>query len=173
MFIVKTIKKDEATGKLALLYTKIEETLGFIPPHFELFGTIDADGLKDFISYNLYFTKHEKIDYKLLPFMRLYIATLEKRNYCIKFNSSLLLNMNIDNKIISNILEEFDNIKIHSNQKVLFFKVIKALYDNTNFDRNDLNKLYELDFSDKDFFDLLKYASVFLSNSKMIQAYLK
>ena len=87
MFIVNPIKVKDATGELKLLYKKIEKTLGFVPPHFEVFATIDIESLKDFVDYNLYFIKHPKIDAKILPFLRLCIAQKECRKYCINFNT--------------------------------------------------------------------------------------
>ena len=38
MFIIEPIKVEEASGELKLLYKKIQKTLGFVPPHFELVG---------------------------------------------------------------------------------------------------------------------------------------
>lgn len=61
MFIIKPISVDEATGELKLLYKKIQKTLGFVPPHFELFAILDPKSLHAFIEYNLYFAKHPNI----------------------------------------------------------------------------------------------------------------
>ena len=51
MFIIDTIKNEDATGELKLLYKMIEKSLGFVPPHFELFATIDMKGMKEFVEY--------------------------------------------------------------------------------------------------------------------------
>ena len=53
MFIIKPISVDEATGELKLLYKKIQKILGFIPPHFELFATLDPKSLGEFVEHNL------------------------------------------------------------------------------------------------------------------------
>jgi len=47
MFIVDVIKKEDARGELKLLYKMIERSLGFVPPHFELFATIDIEAMKE------------------------------------------------------------------------------------------------------------------------------
>ena len=90
MFIIEPIKKEDAKGELKLLYRIIERTLGFIPPHFELFASIDAKSMKEFLELNHFTMNHQKIDKDLLPFLRLYIATKECRNYCIGFNTQIL-----------------------------------------------------------------------------------
>ena len=90
MFIVEPIKQKEARGALKLFYKKIQKSLGFVPPHFELFATIDAESLNAFIEYNLYFKNHPNIDETLLPYLRLCIAQKECRNYCISLNTKIL-----------------------------------------------------------------------------------
>jgi len=173
MFIIDPIKKEDATGELKLLYRMIERSLGFVPPHFELFATIDLKGMKEFVEYNQYIMAHEKIDKNLLPFMRLYIAKRECRSYCTNFNTNMLLNMNIDKEIIENITDDIKNIPFEDNQKLLLKKVLKALYNADEFNKDDLKELYKVGFSDKDYFDLLSYAANFMSKSKIIEAYLK
>lgn len=173
MFIIEPIKKEDATGELKLVYRMIEKSLGFVPPHFELFATIDIKAMKEFIEYNQYIMTHEKIDKNLLPFMRLYIAKRECRSYCTNFNTNMLLKMNIDKHLIHNITDDIEKIPFEDNQKLLLLKVIKALYFAQDFHENDLKELYAVGFSDKDYFDLLSYAANFISNSKIIEAYLK
>jgi hypothetical protein len=173
MFILKPIKVEDATGELKLLYKKIEKTLGFVPPHFELFATIDMESLKDFIEYNLYFVKHPKIDAKILPFLRLCIAQKECRKYCINFNTKLLMANGINNKILDDICLNINNLPFNVEQKLLLSKVIYAIYNANKFNNDDLQELYNVNFSDKDFYELLSYATNFIAKSKMIEVYIK
>jgi hypothetical protein len=173
MFILKPIKVEDATGELKLLYKKIEKTLGFVPPHFELFATIDMESLKDFIEYNLYFAKHPKIDAKILPFLRLCIAQKECRKYCINFNTKLLIANGINNKILDDICLNINNLPFNVEQKLLLSKVIYAIYNANKFNHDDLQELYNVNFSDKDFYELLSYATNFIAKSKMIEVYIK
>ena len=173
MFIVEPIKVKDATGELKLLYKKIEKTLGFVPPHFEVFATIDIESLKDFIEYNLYFSKHPKIDAKILPFLRLCIAQKECRKYCINFNTKLLMKNGVNKQILANICLNIDNLPFDVEQKLLLSKVIYAIYNMNKFGKNDLQELYDVNFKDKDFYELLSYATNFMAKSKMIEVYIK
>ncbi len=173
MFIIEPIKKEQATGELKLLYKMIEKSLGFIPPHFELFATIDLQAMKEFVEYNQNIMMRDKIDANLLPYLRLYIATTECRSYCTNFNTKMLLAMGADKELLSNIKDEILNIPFSHKQKLLLQKVIKALYKAEKFSKEDLQELYALGFNDRDFFILLSYASNFMSKSKIIEAYLK
>jgi hypothetical protein len=158
MFILEPIKKEDATGELKLLYKMIEKSLGFVPPHFELFATIDIESMKEFLAYNQKMLTHPVIDKNLLPHLRLAIAQKECRTYCVAFNTQML---------------ESGEYKIDAKQELLMNKVLKSLYETQKFTQKDLEELKEIGFGDKDFFDLLSYASDFMAKSKMIEIYLK
>jgi len=171
MFIVEPIKQKEARGELKLLYKKIQKSLGFVPPHFELFATIDAKSLMEFIEYNLHFKKHPNIDETLLPYLRLCIAQKECRNYCISLNTKIL-EKTIDGNILADISANIEKLPFETAQKLLFSKVIYAIYNADGFNADDLKELYDAGFSDKDFYELLSYGTNFIAKSKMIEVYL-
>ena len=173
MFIVEPIKVENATGELKLLYKKIEKTLGFIPPHFEVFATIDIESLKDFIEYNLYFAKHQRIDAGILPFLRLSIAQKECRKYCVNFNTELLIANGYDKQLLSDVSLNINKLPFNVDQKLLLSKVIYAIYNADKFSKYDLQELYDVNFNDKDFYELLSYATNFMAKSKMIEVYMK
>lgn len=173
MFIIKPIKKEEATGELKLLYRMIEKQLGFIPPHFEMMATIDIESMKEFLNYNIAMMTHEKINKALMPFLRLYIAEKECRSYCTTFNRELLLKQGITQNIINNFHEDLELIPLDESQILLLNKVFKAIYHSKEFNKTDLEELYALDFSNKDFFDILGYATGFMGKSKMIEVYIQ
>ncbi len=173
MFIVTPVGKNEVQRALANLYKKIKKTLGFVPPHFELFGSIDMKSLQDFVEYNLYFNKHPKIDATLLPYLRLYIAQQESREYCIAFNTKMLLVQGAEKGIVKNMRENIERIPFKKEQVLLLKKVLYAVYNAKEFERKDLQELYDAGFNDKDFYELLSYATNFMAKSKMIEVYLK
>jgi len=164
MFIVEPIKKEEATGELKILYKMIEKVIGFIPPHFELFASIDIEDMKDFLNYNVKMMNHQRIDKDILPFLRLDIAKRECRNYCINFNTQILKSRGI---------EDIDVIPLDEKQITLMKKILKAIYRSNEFTQEDIYELEKIGFKHKDFFDLLNYATNFMAKSKMIEVYTK
>jgi len=158
MFIIPVIKKEDAKGELKLLYRMIERSLGFVPPHFELFATVDIEAMREFAAYNQKILTHKNIDKNLLPHLRLAIAKKECRNYCMAFNTTML---------------EKGKFEIDDKQTLLMEKVLKSLNETELFGKDDLDELNAVGFLDKDFFDLLNYATNFMAKSKMIEVYLK
>ena len=158
MFIIPVIKKEDASGELKVLYKMIERSLGFVPPHFELFATIDIEAMREFAAYNQKMLMHKSIDKKLLPHLRLEIAKRECRTYCVAFNTNMLTK---------------GEYKVDDKQKLLMEKVLKALNETETFTQRDLQDLKAVGFNDKDFLDILSYSTNFMAKSKMIEVYLK
>jgi len=173
MFIVDTVKSHEATGELKFLYKMIQKIFGFVPPHFELLATIDLAAMKEFMAYNHTMMTHLLINKNLLPYLRLYIASKESRKYCLDFNTHILLNMGANEQLVSHLVEKIEEIPFDDAQKCLLLAVLKALYNSKDFGKNDLDALHVKGWSDKDFFDLVRYATNFMSNSKLIEIYMK
>lgn len=164
MFILNPIKKEDAKGELRVLYKMIEKNMGFIPPHFELFASIDIEAMKEFLDYNMKMINHKRIDSNLLPHLRLDIAQRECRAYCINFNTQILKQKGV---------EKLENPLLDSRQISLMQKVLKAIYSSKEFNKKDIEELEALGFEHKDFFDLLSYATNFIAKSKMIEVYSK
>lgn len=173
MFTINTISNKDASDEVKNIYDKMTNILGFLPPHTQLFATLDLHGLKEFIDLNMYLHNHKVIDSKLLPFIRLYISTNECRGYCKKYNTKLLMALGIKKDFLRNITEHFQDIPFAKNQKLLALKVIKAIYESNSFTKDDLEELYKEGFTDKDFYDVLNYATIFMAKSKIIDIYLK
>ncbi|HFS82628.1 MAG TPA: hypothetical protein ENK71_01530 [Epsilonproteobacteria bacterium] len=169
MFIIEPIRKAEATGELKLLYRMIERTLGYIPPHFELFATIDIEAMKEFLNYNVKMTTHPKIDKNLMPYLRFMIASKECRRYCTDFNTKMIRDLGHEPVMA----EDIASIPFDEGQKRLLSTVMKALYESEAFDAKDIAALEAMGFSHKDLYDLLSYATGFIGKSKMIEAYLQ
>ena len=173
MFITKTISPQEATGEIKILYRKTERVLGFVPPHFELFATLDPKSLSDFVEHNLYFVKHPHIDAAILPVLRLCLAQKECRNYCVDFNTKLLHANGIEKSLLEDICNNLDKLPFEKKQILLLSKVIAALEYPDRFDSDDLQELYDAGFNNKDFYELLEYGANFAAKSKMIEVYLQ
>ena len=80
---------------------------------------------------------------------------------------------NIENpSALADFLAANLNLKIDEKQTLLMTKILKSLNKTELFGKNDLEELEEVNFSNKDFYDLLNYATSFMAKSKMIEVYL-
>jgi len=158
MFLVQPVQKEEAEGELKMLYRVVEKNFGFIPAHFELFATLDREGMKEFLSHSERVLQSEKISQHFLALLRLELAKRECREYCIVFNSA----------IVAKNRESLDETQL-----LIMQKVLKAIYETELFTKRDLEELFSVGFSHKEYFLLLSYATNFMAKSKLIEIYRK
>ena len=137
------------------------------------YGLIHKLSFLDFIEYNPYFKNHPNINKSLLPYLRFCIAKKECRKYCIGFNTKMFQEMGADKAILCDICSNISKLSFDEKQKLLLTKVIYAIYNADKFSMDDLEELYSVGFSDKDFYELLGYGTNFMAKSKMIEVYLK
>lgn len=159
MFIIDPITKEDAGTELKVVLLQIERKMGFIPPHFALFASIDLEGMEAFLLENMFFMTHERIDADLMPYLRLEIAKKECRNYCIAFNEKLL--------------DRMQHPQLDEKQTALQSAILKAIYDGKAFNADDIAVLEAIGFEHIDFFRLLRYCTNFIGLSRMIETYLK
>ncbi len=173
MFIIETIKYEEATGSLKEKYDKFFNLLGVVPPHLELLGTIDENLLDKFFGMVSSCLNHPTINANIFPYLRLYIANKEGCKYCKNFNTTMLKNKGVSDEELLNVMKNINNTPFELKDRTLLNKAIKAVYEPENFGKNDLEELYNLGWNNKDIFYIIDFASVFKGKGKMIDAYLK
>ena len=77
------------------------------------------------------------------------------------FNTKMIAVMKDENRIYE------------ERQEILLDKVLKAIYEAESFSEDDLAELELKGFANKDYFDLLSYATNFMAKSKLIEVYTK
>ena len=172
MFLIKAENAENPSRELTVMYSKLKKNFGEVPPHFKLLGMIDPDILRDTLSYLNKIMNHPTISADLFAFIRLYVANREGYEYCINFNTNLLKKRDYQEIDILRAKENFSLIPFDKNEKILASKAIKAIYNPHDFNKEDLNELYELGWSNKDIFDAIDHAGFLLKNGRIISCYM-
>jgi len=92
MPIISTVTPTEATGKVADVYSQIEQTFGRIPNAMQIFSS-SPELLERKWGELGYYMQHPKLSMPLLATMRMLISQHNQCDYCIGFNAGLLINM--------------------------------------------------------------------------------
>ncbi len=169
MFIIETDPHQDT--KLTL--ENIKNKFGSVPPHFELLATVNPKRFELFIQEILYLSSHQNIHPDFFSFLRLNIATKEAFNYCIMFNSKLLLSKNYSKEILRLIKDDIKNIPLDSRHISLAKAAMKAIYSAGDFNYNDIQELKELGWTDADIYDAIDHTAFLFKNAKIIRAYNK
>ena len=91
MPLIKTYEKEEATGELAELYNKIIEIRGDVMNTHKLFSS-SPELLKHQLGFIKHYGAHKTLSQAFLAAMRILVSTKEKCDFCVDFNSAMLIN---------------------------------------------------------------------------------
>ncbi len=158
---------------------EIEETIlstknhfGMIPPHWELLATVSPKRFEMFMSEISYLLNHPNINSDFFAMIRLFIANREDFEYCKSFNTKLLLAKGYEKSQIKELKEDIKLIPLNNKHKLLAQKAIKAIYQPTEFNHDDIVELKNSSWNDSDIYDAIDHGAFLFKFSKILKAYL-
>jgi hypothetical protein len=169
MFIVESNLDTE----IKVLLRGVKQSLGHVPPHFELFASVNPTRFKMFMQEIGYLSKHAHINPDFFALLRYYVASKNGFNYCIKFNHALLLSKEYRVEQLSMLEVSAKNVPLDERHQALFLEAVNALDNPEDFTAETLEKLNALGWSDADIFDAVDHGAFLFKFSKILRAYSK
>jgi len=169
MFIVESNLDTE----MKILLRGVRQSLGHVPPHFEMFASINPTRFKMFLTEITYLSKHENINPDFFALLRFYVASQNGFHYCIQFNQALLLAKGYTLAQLTALEVDKEKLPLDSKHQALFVEVINALDNPISFNTDTLEKLKHLGWSDADIYDAIDHGAFLFKFSKIIRAYSK
>jgi len=159
--------------EMKIILRGIKKTLGQVPPHFELFATINPTRFKMFLEEINYLATHEHINPDFFALLRYYVATQNNFVYCIQFNQALLLSKGYTLEQLNALVNFKEELPLDSKHQALFVEAVNALDDPAHFTVETLEKLKQLGWSDADIYDAVDHGAFLFKFSKILKAYSK
>jgi len=176
MPLIKTYEKDEATGELLEIYEEIIKVRGDIGNNAKLFSS-SPELLRQQLDFIKYYSTHETLSMPLLACIRICVSNQEKCNYCIDFNTAMLVNyVKWSIEDVENLKKDISSNKLTKEENILLKFVIDSVKNPHAVNQNTINELKEQNWNDKDIIDALNhgarmYATDILFNSFKIEDY--
>ena len=158
MFIVESNPNQE----IQIVLRRIKQKLGFVPPHFELYATINPQRFMMFLEEINYISNHKHINPDFFIFLRYHIAKKYNFTYCYKFNEEMLK---------AKGYSEFESLPLDEKHQQLFSVVMETMETPEEFSALKIENLKELGWSDADIFDALDHGAFLFKFSKILRAY--
>lgn len=152
MAIINTVKPGEATGVLAEVYKKFQETMGMVPNAF-IIRSASPEQVVNQARFLSYYWNHETLSHKMLAFMRLLVSEVHYCEYCINLNTAMLLDIGVSMEEIEASKTDADNLPLEQKEKALLKFVLKVVKDSQSTTAEDIDQLKSLGWTDKDIVD--------------------
>ena len=169
MFIIDTNPSKE----MLPLLKKVERFVGYIPPHFSLFATLNPKRFEMFLNEIFYLTMHKSINPDFFALLRFSFSAKHNFEYCYTFNKKLLLDKNYTKEAVEAFETNSDNFPLDKKHHALFKGVQKAIDEPKSFTCKDIDALKELGWSDADIYDAIDHGAFLFKFSKVLKAYKK
>lgn len=157
--------------EMKVLLRGIRQKLGQVPPHWELFATINPTRFKMFLEEINYLTSHPHIQSDFFTLLRYTIATDNGFTYCINLNQASLLAKGYTLEQLHELEGTQKILPLDDRHQALFDAVMKAVYTPEDFTVEVTDALKILDWDDADIFDAVDHGAFLFRASKVLKAY--
>ena len=167
MFIITPNPNRE----MKIILRGVRRTLGSIPPHWELFASINPTRFKMFLDEMNYLSAHPNIEKEFFTFLRYAVATDNGFDYCMRFNRQILLASGYTIEALHAAEGTEKSVPLDEKHQALFDAALTALYRPEIFTEASIEKLKAIGWSDVDIFDAIDHSAFLFKFSKILKAY--
>ena len=160
MPIIKTYEKNEATGELAKLYEKVIAIRGEVRKSTKLLG-VSPELLKHHLEFMKYYmNNHPTLSQELLAAIRVLVSKKEKCNFCIDYNTSLLINNSgWTLEQVQDMSKDILKANLSLREIALLEITIKSIENAHKINKKDIDYLHKFEWKDRDILDAVNHAA--------------
>ena len=170
MALINYIKKEEATGKIAEIYSMLEAQLNILPNVIQ-FHTASPDLFEKLMGFLSHFFDHPTIDHVTIAYIRLLISGIEEGEYCIRFQSSILKYLEVLDEDIELALEDYNEVQLDPKRKELVCFVLDTMYNKLESKSAIIQLLRALGWTDKDIYEASVLAALQKGMVKVVSTF--
>ncbi len=168
MFIIT----PKPNREMQVLLRGVRAKLGHVPPHWELFASINPTRFKMFLEEINYLTAHSNIEKDFFAFLRYAIATDNGFDYCMHFNRQLLLSTGYTLEDLQAVEDTDKKVPLDEKHQTLFDAALTALYEPENFTAETIASLHRIGWSNADIFDAIDHGAFLFKFARILKAYI-
>ena len=156
--LLNLVETDNAQGAVKALYEQISQAFGRIPNAMKL-HSLSPELMERQFGYIGYFMEHSGRSPKFHTLMRLLVSEDKGCEYCISLNTGMLLSDGMTMEEVEAIKKDPSQVPLEADERALLVYVLKATHAPASTSKEDVTRLRELGFSDKDIFEAVHYGA--------------
>jgi uncharacterized peroxidase-related enzyme len=163
MPIIQTYEPKEATGELKAVYDEIMAVRGRVGNNAQLLST-SPKILRHQLEFMKYYMDHPTLSAEFLAAVRVIVSGGENCEFCVDFNTGLLINMSgWTLEEVQAMRQDINKANLQEKEKALLKLAVKAVQNSNNITANDLDELREMGWNDKDILDAVNHGARMLA----------
>jgi hypothetical protein len=170
MALINTVSPEKAEGSIKEAYEMFMKNMGMIPRPLEMMSVSPA--LFDIQLQRIrYFSKHPKLSFPLLAHIRYLVAHNLNYGFCMDFNKLMLKKQGIGEEDIRKLEADPSQSLLEENESAMLTFVVKAVKKPGSITAEDVKKLKDLGWEDRDMVDALSQGVSMIDHSIMMQVF--
>lgn len=163
MPIIKTIQPQDATGELEKLYSAIKAMGRDVGNNAQMFS-VSPELLRQQLDFIKFYMNHPTLSMPLLASIRIMVSTKEECQFCIDYNTAMLVNMcqwSLDQVLA--MKQNTDDANLPERERAMLKFVLKSIRNAHSVHADDVALLYTMDWSDNDMLEAVNHGARMLA----------
>lgn len=152
MALIEYIKREDATGQIAEVYKSIEERMKIVPNVIQ-FHTASPEMFGKIMNVFNHYSNHQSLNPVLVSYIRLLISNVAGGEYCVRFQSALLLFMGISENDLKIAKDDYNKVNLDSKNKSMLCFVLDEMFDKITNAEKRIEELRTLGWNDQEIYE--------------------
>lgn len=163
MPLIQTIEPEEATGELAKIYEMITTMRGNVGNNAKLYS-VSPELLSQQMDFIKFYMNHPTLSMPLLACIRIMISSGEECQFCIDYNTAMLINMaGWAFEQVAAMRKNLNEANLPEREIAMLHLAVKAIRNAHGVNADDLDTLREMNWSDSDILEAVNHATRMLA----------
>ena len=170
MALIKTVEPDKAEGKVKEIYDFMQKNAGIIPAPLQLSSA--SPRMLDMVWQSIqYYSRHPNLGFGLLSTIRYLVAQQYDYAFCTGFNKNLLKMQGLSDEDIEKMEKDPLNAPLDDKDRAMVAFVMKAIKTPDAVEKQDVDRLQELGWTDSDMLDALAHGTNMIGSCILMKTF--
>ena len=170
MALIQTVEPDKAEGQVKEIYEFMRENAGIIPAPLQLASA--SPWMLDMVWQSIqYFSQHPNLGFGLLSSIRYLVAQQDDYAFCTGFNRKMLNMQGLSDEDIEKMEKDPLEAPLDDKDRAMVAFVVKAIKTPDAVEKQDMDRLHDLGWSDNDILDALSHGTNMVGSSILMKAF--
>jgi hypothetical protein len=170
MALITTVSPEKAEGKMKEAYDMFIKNLGIIPRPLEMMSASPAI-FEQQLQRIMYYNDHPTLSFALLSHIRYLVAHNLSYKFCMDFNKHILKKQGLEDDDIQKMEADPTKSLLEEKDSAMLAFVVKAVKDPCSVKADEIKRLKEMGWNDRDLLDALAHGVNMVDHSIMMEVF--
>ena len=170
MAIIQTVSPEKAKGETKKIYDMMLQNVGVVPSPLQLASA--SPGILNLSWESIkYYSQHPTLGFALLSTIRFLVAKHLNFAFCTDFNKNLLKKQGLSEEDIDEMIKDPLKAPLEDKEQAMLGFVLKAIKSPDAVEQQDMDKLHDLGWTDRDILDALVHGTNMVGSSILMKTF--